>query len=481
MALDRFVKVTPWLLALCALPSPSSAQEAVDPRAERIDAILAHCHEHGMFNGVLLVREEGRAVYEGAFGVKAPDDPAPLDVDTCFLLGSVSKQFTATAVMLLEQDGLLAYDDELVDLLPELAPFAEGVTVHHLLTHSSGVPDHINELHAERPGMTNADVVAVLREHGRLNFPPGTRASYSNGGYVLLAEIVEAVSGEPLAGFLQERVFEPLAMESTFVRTESTPLEACAVGFDLVGTRQESEWLTTGPGGVFSTADDLARWDDALAGGSLLTPATLERAFTPNRLADGTETSFGYGWQVVRMGPTTRVFHMGASAGYRAYLHRDLEAGRTIAVLSNCRHGISGDAMRAIDSVVRGGPMPPLPRVEGAPYLGFLIRTRGIEAALERFDELREAGGEAFDLGEDQVNVLGYDCLRVGEVDLALALFRKNAEVHPDSSNAHDSLGEALAASGDREQAIASYERSLELDSGNASARERLEELRGSR
>jgi tetratricopeptide (TPR) repeat protein len=168
---------------------------------------------------------------------------------------------------------------------------------------------------------------------------------------------------------------------------------------------------------------------------------------------------------------------MGGNAGYRAYIHRDLETGRTLIALSNCRRAVDGNAMRAIDAVVTGRGDPGLPKVPLATYLGHVIRRQGIEAALRRHDELVAAGDEGFDLGEDQLNLLGYDCLFAGELDLALALFQKNAEVHPNSWNAHDSLGEAYAARGEREKAIEAYSRSLELNPDNANAAARLEEL----
>ncbi len=466
------------LLVLGSGGAPQGADAASTLRSQ-IDAIARHYHEGGMLDGALLVKAGGETVYRGAFGVADPRDGRPNDVDTAFYLGSVSKQFVAMAVMVLVEDGRLGYDDAVVEHVPAVASFAGEVTLHDLLTHTSGIPDYLNELGAGHDGLTNAQALESLVEHGRLNFAPGTRFSYSNGGYLLLAETVASAADGSAAEFLAERVFRPAGMRRTFVLEPDTEVANRAVGFDLAGEVRDYTYFTVGAGGIYSTVDDLAAWDAALYGTELVGQEALERAFTPATLEGGARGPYGYGWFVREDGAGKRALHLGGNAGCAAYIERDLGTRDCIVVLSNCRDALSSGMVAAIRAVLGGEPMAALPRVELAAYLGALIRREGLPAALERFREILADERAAYDLGEEQLNTLGYRFLAAEKAAVARTLFELNVENHPRSSNARDSLGEACEALGDRAAARRAYEVALELDPSNEIARRHLEALGG--
>ncbi len=254
-------------------------------------------HEQGMFFGTLLVAEQGEIVYSGAFGYANRETKEPLSVDSVFYLASLSKQFTAMGVLLLEQQERLSLQDSLAKFFPEFPDYAKRVEIRHLLTHTSGIPDHFR-LGAYEPGLTNEEVLALLARQPELDFEPGERFSYSNGGYVLLSLLVERVSGQSLGEFLQARIFEPLSMRHSLVfERAQQPVAHRVLGYDASGKLDDYEILTTGAGGVYSSAADLFRWDRALYTEALLPSAALERAFSPTRLNSGQWSQYGYGWK----------------------------------------------------------------------------------------------------------------------------------------------------------------------------------------
>jgi CubicO group peptidase (beta-lactamase class C family) len=397
---------------------------------------------------VVLVARDSEVLYERALGAADDRDERPLDVDTAFYLASVSKQFTALGALILVDEGKLSYDDELTGFFPELA-FAKGVTIQHLLTHTSGVPDHYKLLDAAPDGLTNEQVVELLASQGELDFEPGTAYSYSNGAYVLLSLIVGQAAEQPFADFMAERVFEPLGMGRTLVYDEREPdVGARAVGFAADGSLDDYTLYTTGAGGMYSTVGDLALWDAALRDGRLVKAETLGRAYTPVRLADGSIRPYGFGWQLAQTPDGRVVHHGGGMAGFRTSIVRNIDNGTTLILLTN--HG--ADAMIGAITVAAGailnGMDPRLPTIPGAVALRRLIETEGLAAALASYDGFLAAPAAPaapYDLDENQLNQLGYEYLQAGHIDVSLALFKKNVEVFPDSSNTHDSLGEARA------------------------------------
>jgi len=303
-------------------------------RAAEIDRLFARRHDQRLFDGEALVAERGAVMYRGAFGLADRDAKRPYTMDTRSCLASLSKPITAVAVMMLAEQGLVNFESRLSQLLPGFSTAVGAVTVRQLLTHTSGVPDYPN-LGVDRPGVTNAEIVAALRRVQEPAFPPGLKYQYCNGGYVVLGSIVEALSGQTLPQFLAARIFKPLGMTSTFVLT--TPADktaSVARGYDRKSGPDDFEGMATGDGGVYSTVDDLFRFDQALYGDTLVRQDTLAVAFTPAQVREGS-TTYGFGWNIVRDATGLRVWHQGNTAGFRAFIERRLSNRVTVIMLTN--------------------------------------------------------------------------------------------------------------------------------------------------
>lgn len=333
-------------LALTAMTTPSSAQSSARPSAPSIergtDSLLAEYARPGLPGASLLVVRDGRVAYARGYGLAEVETGAPVTPRTNFRLASLSKQFTATAVMLLVAEGRLRYDDPVGPLLPELPTYARGVTVRQLLTHTSGLPDYEDFV----PDTLTAQVhdhdipALIARATGPL-FAPGTRYAYSNTGYVLLALIVERASGERFADFLRERIFAPLGMTETVAHEEGrSTVSHRAYGYtvDSAGVRrtdQSATSATLGDGGIYSSAADLARWDEALERHTLVSAGEQLLAWTPPTLPGGERTEYGFGWFIDRDRGERRLRHHGESMGFTNAILRYPEQRLTIVLLTN--------------------------------------------------------------------------------------------------------------------------------------------------
>lgn len=208
-------------------------------KTEKIDELLSYCHERGMFNGCALIAEHGNKIYSKALGYIDYETREKLNTDTSFYIGSIAKQFTAMAIMMLKEQKKLKYDDRLSNYFPEFPSYAEKITVRHLLTHTAGIANY-TEFDIIKTGLTNREVFNFLVSREKLDFEPGTKNSYSNGGYVLLAMIVEKVSGMSYPDFLKKRIFSPLKMDRAEVFNESSqPISNRAVGFTIYGDKND--------------------------------------------------------------------------------------------------------------------------------------------------------------------------------------------------------------------------------------------------
>jgi len=306
----------------------------------------------------ILVVRDGEVLHAAGYGRADLATRARITQDTPFNLASLSKQFTAFAIMRLVQRGALSYDDTLSRFVPELGDAARRVTIQELLTHSSGVPDYYPFLRDwSRLGrVDNALVRDTLR--GKVpEFAPGTATKYSNSGYVLLAGVIEKVTKRPFHDAMRDLVFAPSGMRATLALDGATPFpRGRAVGYDTIGGRFRmadygvfenakgergyAELRTVGAGGVYSTLRDLAAWTRTLDGGALLPRATLAEAFrahAPASDARGIDTvaGYGYGWIVSRRNGADVVWHDGGVAGFRNLVVRVPASRVTVFVLSN--------------------------------------------------------------------------------------------------------------------------------------------------
>jgi len=317
----------------------------------------------------VLVRKDGKTVFERGYGVRDLRSRERIDPATGFRLASVTKPLTATAVTLLVRDGKLRYEDTLADLFPAFPAYGKRITVRHLLTHTSGLPDYETLMEAAERGRApiwtadrqihDDEVLALLRGETKGLFTPGTSWAYSNSGYVVLGLVVARVSGKPFGDFLRLRVFAPLEMEDTLAYEKGrNEVRRRAHGHtrDGDGIREADQSPTSatlGDGGVYSSLEDLAKWDEALRVSVLLSPARMKPALTPVTLADGSATrwppgersgdnldpgqpvSYGFGWLLDPWRGRPRMWHHGETTGFRSVIERFPDDGLTVVVLAN--------------------------------------------------------------------------------------------------------------------------------------------------
>ncbi|WP_430391437.1 serine hydrolase domain-containing protein [Dyella sp. 20L07] len=288
----------------------------------------------------LLVIHDGKAVLQRGYGMANLELHEKATPATNYRLASVSKQFTAAAILLLAERGKLNLDDHVRHWLPELPAAHEQVTIRQLLSHGGGLIDYedlIPEGRTEQ--LSDADVLRMLSAESRRYFPPGASYRYSNGGYVLLGLIVERVSGQTLPDFLSKQIFQPLGMTHTLMYQRGGPeVVHRAYGYSKedekwVRTDQSPTSATRGDGGIYSSIDDLAKWDAALYDQRLLSDASRKLAFSPqNKVSDEADVdSYGFGWRI----HGDVLWHSGESIGFRNVIVRWPKQHLTVILLSN--------------------------------------------------------------------------------------------------------------------------------------------------
>jgi CubicO group peptidase (beta-lactamase class C family) len=340
-----------FVLTGCATRSDSPAGGLSAGDAQAVDRLLAPYRRPGAPGAAVAIIQHGRPLFMRGYGLAELESRARVTERTNFRLASLTKPFTATAVMLLVNEGRLTLDHRVRDVLPDFPEYGREIRIRHLLTHTSGLrayEDFVPESSTRH--VRDRDVVALLRRTDRLLFAPGTAFRYGDTGYALLALVVETVSGQPFARFLHERIFAPLGMTSTVVwepGVSVVPNRAFGYaptrrgGFGLADHTNTSTVL--GDGGIYSSVRDLAVWDRALNDRRLLDARTQELAWTPAALNDGTKTRYGLGWFVERGAGGRYVFHRGESSGFNNYLLKYPERGLTVIVLTNRRGGAPDD------------------------------------------------------------------------------------------------------------------------------------------
>jgi CubicO group peptidase (beta-lactamase class C family) len=308
------------------------------------------------FSGVVLIAELGKPVYHKAFGYREFGDRIPLQTSDIFELASVSKQFTAMITMMLKEKGMLNYDDSVSKYLD--IPY-KGITIRHLLTHTSGLPDYQNimDKYWDKSKVAgNPDCIEYLNKYAPpKNFEPGEKYEYSNTGYMLLASIAEKAKGTDFIKMCRKWIFRKLKMKSTGIRTleEKRATKNFAIGHihaedrnkyvraDSFPSSNYTIWLGNrkGPGRISSTATDLLKWDQALYTEQLISQSVLREAFAPMKLNDGSLSNYGFGWSL----RTDSIFgkivsHNGDNPGYKTQIIRFIDKNKTIILLNNNAH-----------------------------------------------------------------------------------------------------------------------------------------------
>jgi len=358
------------LLLLIAAPIGILAARGSDVAAsdKEIDAILSAVAKPGEPGLAAVVKKDGRVIFERGYGVRKLGTAEKIDADTNFRLASVTKEFTAMAIMLLVKDGKVRYDQRLTEIFPEFPAYGKNITVRNLLNHTGGLPDYEELMDREEKTsgprwsaehqIQDDEVLSLLEKQTEGKFAPGTSWEYSNSGYVVLGLMVAKASGMAYRDFLQKRIFDPVGMKhSVAYQKGKNEVSQRAFGYSkdggkLVETDQSSTSATLGDGGVYSNLRDMAKWDEALEKHTLLSEAEFAPALAPVKLADGSQphwpskpdgdnlapgkpVSYGFGWFLDPLNGHPRMWHSGSTTGFRTVIERFTKDGVSIVILCN--------------------------------------------------------------------------------------------------------------------------------------------------
>lgn len=350
-------------------PKADSISLVYDPAKvdKRIDEFMKRLHRNRGFNGNVLVAKKGKIIYQNAIGWADYLHRDSLKINSKFELASVSKPITSTAVLLLVEQGKLRLDQDVREFFPNF-PY-EGITVKLLLTHRSGMMNYVyfvdglwkKQKKDERKGITNMDVMNLIAENKPARYSaPDVKFHYNNSNYMVLAAIIEKVTGKSYADFLQENIFKPIGMKNTAVYSKAVydKIPVDVVGHDRGSWRYSvvQNFLDgpVGDKGVYSTVQDLFLFDRALRDGRLLKKETLDSAYTPHNKMERGHFNYGYGWRLFVDDDHKVAYHTGWWHGFRHIYLRDLNKDITIVLLTNLSNG----SLHQLDELYKMVGMP---------------------------------------------------------------------------------------------------------------------------
>lgn len=467
------------LLAAVLLLGTAQAQDT----ATKLDGVMNALHDAHVFNGAILVAKGDEVLLRKGYGTAVMEWDVPVTPETRFRIGSVTKQFTASIILKLMEEGKIDLQDKLRKYIPEYpSKQADDVTIHMLLNHTSGIPSYTSlpgfmarETRLPYPPDSMFAVIADLP----YDFEPGSRWQYNNSGYFILGSVIEHVTAKPYDAVLQEFLLRPLGLGGTGYEHNEDVIPGFAGGYVRIpGGYQRAAYLdATVPfaaGMMYSNVDDLFRWTRALHDGQVF--ADRE---TFGKMTTAYKENYGYGLMMysVKAGDTdVRVVeHGGGIFGFRAALWYLPDEEVTIVVLDNTE-GRADLTARAAFRVLHGLEVE-MPKPSIADEMQRIIDAEGVAAAEERYAVLKKDEGDAWNFGETELNTLGYLYLRAGKIDIALNVFKMNIDAYPNAFNPYDSYGEALAKAGRKEEAVTMYQKALEINPGSTSAKAALERL----
>ena len=477
----------PATLVLCAAIILLAAQRSVlaQDHSAKIQEVLTLANKYRQFNGSALVAENGKVIYKGGFGLANMEWNIANAADTKFRLGSITKQFTATVILQLVEQGKIKLDAKLTDYLPDYRKdTGDKVTIHHLLTHTSGIPSYTGLPgffhNVSRNPYKVSDFVKQYAS-GNLEFEPGTKFSYNNSGYFLLGAIIERVTGKTYEQALQEMIFDRVGMKNTGYDHHATIIPKRATGYSqTIDGYANAAYLDMSipyaAGSLYSTVEDLYLWDQALYTDKLLTPQSKELMYKPFL------EEYAYGWVITKTSfkvndqPVSIITHDGGINGFTTRIVRFPKEKNLIVILDNTGSTNLARLSERLARILYGQPYE-LPKMSIAPVLLKTIGEKGIDAAVAQYRELKAKQADTYDTGEEELNGLGYRLMLQGKIKESIELFKLNVEMYPKSFNTYDSLAEAYMTNKERELAITNYKKSLELNPNNANATRMLEKL----
>jgi len=440
--------------------------------AEKIDNLLKNYVEFNQFNGSVLVAEDGDIIHKKGYGYANFEWDIKNTSDTKFRLASVTKQFTAMLIMLEVQDKRIDLIKPITEYIPNY-PKKTGdlITVHHLLTHTAGIPNYTSFPNFFKEKSRNFYSPQKLMEefwNMELEFNVGSKYSYSNSGYHLLGVILENVTGKTYDTLLKERIFEPLEMQNSGYDLTKPLLKKRAYAYQKSGnTIVNADYIDMSipysAGSIYSTVEDLYKWDQSLYNHDLLSEELTEKMFTPLL------SNYAYGWIVTdnktESGEKYKVIsHSGGVNGFSTRIMRYVTQNDLIVVLDNTSGGKNTEIVRNIYNILND-----LPTTEPKQTISQLVDGKTGDDLYKILTSNKS--------NENEINRMGYNFIAAKKLSEAIIVLKFNTEKHPKSANAFDSLGEAYREKGEKEKSISAYKMAYKLDSSFTSAINALADL----
>jgi CubicO group peptidase (beta-lactamase class C family) len=478
------------MMILCLYTTLFGQQKNSTQITKRIETYLTELEKVG-FSGSVLVEINGIKVISKGYGFSDRAKSIKNDPNTVLCIGSITKQFTATAILKLEMQGKLSTDDKIIKYFDNVPIDKSSITIHDLLRHQSGLQSNVGK---DYDKISQAEFLDKVM-NSKLLFEVGKEFSYSNIGYSLLGMIIEKTSGKTYETYLYENLWKPAQMEMTGYSRPMFDKSKIAIGYykddKIWGKPTDKEWDKTAPywhltanGGVLSTTEDMYKWHKALLGENILSKEAKNKLYHPKiRTEENYNAIYAYGWDVSQTDrKTNRVWHNGGNNIFYGDFIRYIDENITLIMLSNKSHQTNFDRLNFELSkmIFEKNYNPLIPIADNQANQKYsqniieIILNKGIEVGKESYKK-RTANKNIL---EYILNAKGYDFLSQKIYEKAINLFIMNTFAFPKSANAFDSLGEAYMNKGDKILAIKHYEKSLELNPNNGNAKNMLLELR---
>jgi CubicO group peptidase (beta-lactamase class C family) len=437
-----------------------------------VDDYMNNAAKFDHFSGAVLVARDGKPIFRKAFGMANYELDVPNYVNTKFRIGSVSKQFTAAAILQLQERGKLNVGDSICRYLDDCPATWKQITIKNLLNHTSGIVNFTSLKEASGKFLlvphSHKEIVDVFR-HLPLESAPDEKYNYNNSGYYLLGLIIEKASGLSYANYLRKNIFAPLGMNDTDSDDGETIVKnrasAYYLGRDSIfrNTYYTNVEILFSIGGAYSTVNDLLLWQQSLTNGKILSSSSREEMFTPGK------GSYGYGWWIDQLGSCRRMYHDGGVTNFSTSLQVLPDERLTIIAISN--RGDDGGIRAAYDIVGK---------ICGVPATIRAIQPELMSLPAKKLLEIVNKAKSAFpifDIRESKVEEMGNYLMLVKQKQQAIEVFRLNVSLYPKSAKAFFKLGAAYESIGEKTLAAENFKKAVELDPTDKEAAERLKTL----
>lgn len=466
-------------------------ENSTTEKAKKMEDILSKYNQYDLFNGSVIIAQNGKEILKKSFGKANFAWNIDNTPSTKFRIGSLTKQFTALLILQLKQEGKLKLDDKIITHLPwYFKNTGSKITIHHLLSMTSGLPNYTDEADAimEREELL-PKAFALKYFKDTLLFEPGKNISYCNTGYYILGMIIEAVTKKSYETVLQEKVFDVLDMKNSGIETPNQSIPNLAEGYTLymgeyiIPHSINMKTMTFSAGTIYSTVEDLFLWDKSFYAEKLLN-ADHKKLMCTKYLPN-----YGYGVAVNSMKnylglnkDITLISHDGGIGGFSSYMARIPEDSIFVVLLDNTRAGMRGNDLVGISNNIL--PMlynikAELPKPVASIELMRIVKTKSLDEGISQFKNAIITNKEAYNFNdlENSLNSIGYNYISNGDLISAIKILQLNTEQFPNSANAHDSLGEAYYSNKQMDFALEQYKKSLELNPKNDNAKKMIEQI----